>query len=71
MTRPTRMLTMAGMVVLLAPASLFAEEAYPGYGYEPIAAHHIGEKHYSPYLAIGHTQSFYWDDTHLNLEPRW
>jgi hypothetical protein len=66
MTKPKRVLTLAIMPVLLAPASLFAEEGDPGYGYEPTAADHIGEKEYSPYLNIGYPQRIFWGDTHLH-----
>ena len=66
MTKPKRVLTLAIMPVLLVPASLFAEEGYPGYGYEPTAGEHIGEREYLPYLDIGYPQRVFWGDTHLH-----
>ncbi|MGD2128582.1 MAG: DUF3604 domain-containing protein [Lysobacterales bacterium] len=48
----------------LAPA--LAAEPYAGYGYEPTQGDHIGEKEYSPYLAIGYPKRVFWGDTHLH-----
>jgi len=39
---------------------------YAGYGPEPTADGHIGEKEYSPYLDIGYPQRVYWGDTHVD-----
>ncbi|WP_455204674.1 DUF3604 domain-containing protein [Kaarinaea lacus] len=44
----------------------FAAEPYAGYGYEPTAEGHIGEKEYSPYLSQGFPQRVYWGDTHTH-----
>jgi hypothetical protein len=50
----------------LIPTAIHAEETYPGYGYEPTAEDHLGEREYSPYLHIGYPQHVFWGDTHLH-----
>jgi hypothetical protein len=50
----------------LVTAGAHAEEGYAGYGYEPTADGHIGEKEYSPYLNVGYPKMVYWGDTHLH-----
>jgi len=43
-----------------------ADEPYAGYGGEPTASDHIGEKTYSPYLNTGYPQRVFWGDTHVH-----
>jgi hypothetical protein len=58
------------LVFLLTATSLFAAlshaQSYPGYGYGPTEDDDLGEKEYSPYLAIGYPQRVYWGDTQLH-----
>jgi hypothetical protein len=57
-------LTIAALSI--GPLAANAEEAYPGYGYGPTEGDHIGEREYSPYLAIGYPQRVFWGDTHVH-----
>jgi len=66
MYKPKQLTAAIAVLAALAPAGLYAAESYPGYGYEPTKADHIGEKEYSPYLNIGYPQRVFWGDTHLH-----
>ena len=66
MREPKRLLALAIAAATLIPTSAQAEDKYPGYGSEPTAAGHIGQKEYSPYLQIGYPRNVYWGDTHLH-----
>ena len=66
MREPKRLLALAIAAATLIPTSARAEDNYPGYGYGPTGADHIGQKEYSPYLQIGYPRNVYWGDTHLH-----
>jgi hypothetical protein len=66
MNQLKRRLAGALTAAILFPASIHAEEAYPGYGYGPTEGGHIGKKEYSPYLDIGYPQRVFWGDTHVH-----
>lgn len=61
-----RLLTVVALAGLIAPSGLRAEGVSAGYGSQPTADSHIGEKEYSPYLNIGYPQRVFWGDTHLH-----